>query len=240
MNEYSFMARTAAPARTARTTTQASADSPADKREQILAAALVLFSQRTFAGCPVPLIAEEAGVATGTIYRYFPSKEALVNALYQRWKGEMKRRLLDDRPEAEPADAREEFHRWWSALSGFVTDHPVAFEFLEMHHHESYLDDESRRIAAEVDVAALALAERGQATGEIRDLSAPLLVALVFGALSGVVRGMRAYGDLFDADALEQAEVAAWDLVRAAPTAPKTARKKQAPTRRPKRPGRAP
>ena len=64
---------------------------PTDKREAILDAALHLFTERTFAACPVPLVAERAGVATGTIYRYFPSKEALVNEVYRRWKGELKR-----------------------------------------------------------------------------------------------------------------------------------------------------
>ena len=63
-----------------------------DKREAILDAALELFAERTFDGTAVPLIAERAGVAAGTIYRYFDSKEALVNALYRRWKGELRRR----------------------------------------------------------------------------------------------------------------------------------------------------
>ena len=84
-----------------------------DKRELILAAALELFAEHGFAGSAVPLVAEAAGVATGTIYRYFPSKEALVNALYQQWKGDIKRRLIDER---EPAgSAREEFHHWWNS-----------------------------------------------------------------------------------------------------------------------------
>lgn len=185
---------------------------PADKRDQILEAALHTFVERTFAGTAVPLVAEAAGIATGTIYRYFPSKEALVNALYQQWKGEMRQRLLVDRPAA--ADAREEFHHWWAALTDFVRENPRAFEFLEMHHHESYLDDTSKALALEVDAAAMQLAVRGQATGEIRDLPAPLLVALVFGAFTGVVRAMRVYADFFDADALDRAEDAAWDLVR--------------------------
>ena len=184
-----------------------------DKRELILAAALELFAEHGFAGSAVPLVAEAAGVATGTIYRYFPSKEALVNALYQQWKGDIKRRLIDER---EPAgSAREEFHHWWTGLCGFVRDHPVAFEFLELHHHEPYLDDASRQLALEVDGAALAFALEGQASGAVRSMPAPLLVALVFGAFTGVVRGMRAYAELFDDDALTQAEDAVWELVRA-------------------------
>src|SRR6185369_16360221 len=67
------------------TTTTAMIDS-GDKRERILDAALSLFAERGFHGTPVPLVAERASVGAGTIYRYFASKEALVNALYQRWK----------------------------------------------------------------------------------------------------------------------------------------------------------
>lgn len=184
-----------------------------DKRELILAAALDLFAEHGFAGSAVPLVAEAAGVATGTIYRYFPSKEALVNALYQQWKGEIKRRLLDDaRPAGTP---REEFHRWWAAMSDFVHDNPVAFAFLELHHHEPYLDETSRQVALEIDGAALEFALRGQAAGLVRALPAPMLVALVFGAFTGVVRGMRAYPELFATDALDLAEEAVWELVRA-------------------------
>ena len=203
MNEYSFMP----PATTS---------TKQDKRELILAAALELFAEHGFAGSAVPLVAEAAGVATGTIYRYFPSKEALVNALYQQWKGDIKRRLIDEREPAETA--REEFHQWWTGLADFVRDHPVAFEFLELHHHEPYLDDVSKQLALEVDGAALAFALRGQEAGLVRPIPAPLLVALVFGAFTGVVRGMRTYADFFDEDALVLAEDAVWDLVRAAGT----------------------
>jgi len=45
-----------------------------DKQRQILDAALGLFAERGFHGTRVPLVAEAAGVATGTIYHYFDSK----------------------------------------------------------------------------------------------------------------------------------------------------------------------
>src|SRR5689334_15289154 len=57
-----------------------------DKREAILAAALELFVERGFYGTAVPEIAERAGVGAGTIYRYFESKETLVNELYREQK----------------------------------------------------------------------------------------------------------------------------------------------------------
>ncbi|MGZ3428822.1 MAG: helix-turn-helix domain-containing protein, partial [Polyangia bacterium] len=64
------------------------------KSDAILKAALELFVERGFHGTPVPLVAERAGVGAGTIYRSFESKEALVNALYQRWKQTIARQIV--------------------------------------------------------------------------------------------------------------------------------------------------
>jgi AcrR family transcriptional regulator len=118
---------------------------PSGKREAILDAALRLFSEHTFDGTAMPLIAEQAKVGAGTIYRYFDSKEALVNAVYRRWKAEMNRILLDEAPRG--VTPRTEFGHWWRGLWRFAQENPAAFTFLETHHHESYLDEESRALA---------------------------------------------------------------------------------------------
>ncbi len=46
-------------------------------------ASLTLFTDRGFDATTIPMIAAQADVGTGTIYRYFDSKETLVNVLYQ-------------------------------------------------------------------------------------------------------------------------------------------------------------
>jgi AcrR family transcriptional regulator len=56
----------------------------AARREEILAAARRIFAARGFRGTTIADIAEEAGIALGTIYLYFPSKEAVFAALNQR------------------------------------------------------------------------------------------------------------------------------------------------------------
>jgi AcrR family transcriptional regulator len=65
-----------------------------DKRSAILDATLNLISQRGFHGTPMSMIAEEAGVGAGTIYRYFDSKEALINELYLELKHEISQAML--------------------------------------------------------------------------------------------------------------------------------------------------
>jgi len=46
-------------------------------RDGIVSAALRLIAQRGYAGCSIARVAEAAGVATGTVYKHFPSKGAL-------------------------------------------------------------------------------------------------------------------------------------------------------------------
>lgn len=66
-----------------------------DKKKAILNAALKLFNERGFDGTPTSLIAKEAGVATGTLFHYFSTKEELINHLYLSIKEEMILELLD-------------------------------------------------------------------------------------------------------------------------------------------------
>lgn len=47
------------------------------QREQLLAAARTLVAEGGFAAASIQAVAREAGVATGTVYRYFPSKAEL-------------------------------------------------------------------------------------------------------------------------------------------------------------------
>ncbi|MDD3246000.1 MAG: TetR/AcrR family transcriptional regulator [Methanosarcina sp.] len=50
-----------------------------DKRTAIIETALKLFTERGFHGTSTAQISKEAGVATGTLFNYFPTKEDLVN-----------------------------------------------------------------------------------------------------------------------------------------------------------------
>lgn len=53
------------------------------RQEQILKAALEIFSRKGYTAATVPEIAREAGVAAGTIYIYYPSKRELFIAVIE-------------------------------------------------------------------------------------------------------------------------------------------------------------
>lgn len=54
------------------------------RRAAILEAALVVFARHGYAGSSIRLIAQQAGIAQGLLYNYFPGKEALLLAIMER------------------------------------------------------------------------------------------------------------------------------------------------------------
>jgi TetR/AcrR family fatty acid metabolism transcriptional regulator len=59
----------------------------ADKRRQILDAAIRVFARQGFHACRVSDVADEAGVAYGLVYHYFQSKEEIMGTLFsERWQ----------------------------------------------------------------------------------------------------------------------------------------------------------
>src|SRR5690242_5337277 len=64
-------------------------------RDKLLAAALRVFAERGYHGAAVPDVARAARVATGSLYRYFDSKEELVNEVYRDAKTRLGAALLD-------------------------------------------------------------------------------------------------------------------------------------------------
>ena len=184
---------------------------PNDKYEALLHAALQLFVERGFHGTAVPEVAKRAHVAAGTVYTYFPSKEALVNALYRKWKSALGQRVFT----AFPVDAspRKQFDVMWREMVAFALEHRDAFAFLELHHHASYLDAESRELENQLKDFAAAALKRGQALGVLKKMDARALMELLFGAFVGLLRahweGRVKLGEV----TLEHARAAAWDLI---------------------------
>lgn len=156
-----------------------------DKRAAILDAALALFEERTFHGTAMPLVAERAGVGAGTIYRYFASKEALVNELFRTWKTELAGALA---AAGTHDDARDGFDAYWRGLTDFALAHPAAFAFLETHRHQPYLDAESRAVSAAIDAGIEGFIRRQQRRGALRRGDPAEMIALVLGAFVGLVR----------------------------------------------------
>ena len=183
-----------------------------EKRAAILDAALDLFAERGLHGTAVPLVAEKAKVGIGTIYRYFETKEALVNALYQEQKRLMAAAIQRDFPiDLSP---REQFHVLWVRLVEFAREHPASIRFMELHYHQSYLDETSRKLEEQVSAWFAGLLGPGVELQVLKEGPPELFMALVKGAFVGM---MRAYWDgrfELTEEILEIAEACCWEAIR--------------------------
>ena len=183
-----------------------------DKREAILQAALALFAERGFHGTAVPLIATQAKVGAGTIYRYFKDKESLVNELFRDWKSRLFAAITDDLPGDLPLRAL--FHEVWERWIRFAAAHPRALIFLEAHHHSPYLDHASQAMIEKMHAAFLEMMESGR-RGQVFKAAPPaLLMSVVSGVVSQMVKDAWAGRFELTPEIIEQGEEMCWQAIR--------------------------
>ncbi|HWI63418.1 MAG TPA: TetR/AcrR family transcriptional regulator [Symbiobacteriaceae bacterium] len=183
-----------------------------EKRAAILNAALELFAERGYHATNVPLIAERAGISVGTLYHYFESKESVVNELYRKLKTESTAALWDDYPNG--ADPEEQFRTYWRRGAAYALAHPLAFAFLEMHHHAPYLDEESRTLHTR-SLALEARLFRGlKQQGVLKDMPDPVLSAFIGGALVSLVKSASSGQIELTPAIIDQAAARCWAAIR--------------------------
>ena len=88
--------------------------------DKLVAAAREVFAERGAEGS-LDEIAKRAGVGPGTLYRHFPTRDDLIDALMRDWSA----RVLADSEAAVEADlpARETLERWFNDLIKHLTLH---------------------------------------------------------------------------------------------------------------------
>jgi TetR/AcrR family transcriptional regulator, repressor of fatR-cypB operon len=201
MNDHSTTARTPRPR-------------VKDKRSAILRASLSVFAKGGVNGVPMPVVAEVAGVGTGTIYRYFESKEALVNELFREEKLALSKRLYSNLERTTPP--REQFAIVWQRLIDFAREQPDSFRFMELQDHRPYLDDASKALERKILAPSLAHYRSMQKKGIYRrDIRPEVLMALVWGAYVNLIKAERdGYLTLTQSD-VNSARDASWNLCTA-------------------------
>jgi AcrR family transcriptional regulator len=192
------------------------------KRDEIVAriqrAALELFAERGYHGTSIPMILEAAGVSASSLYRLFPSKEALVNAVFLEAKtrlgaalGEVEGEDPHDVDLEARAAAHARFVRIWDRLARFAAEEPVTFRFLELQDHTPYLVGASRTkelsVLAPLALACMDLQRRGVLRSEI---GVDVMLATLWGALVGLVKAQRLGYLALDDDKLAEAREALW------------------------------
>jgi TetR/AcrR family transcriptional regulator, fatty acid metabolism regulator protein len=176
----------------------ARADRQADRRRQILDAAVKVFARSGFHRARVGDIAEEAGVAYGLVYHYFRSKEELLETIFRDTWTQMLARVRE--VEASGVDASEQVRQVTALLLRTWRRDPDLVRVLVREVTRSQHVQQEIEEIAEAMKALERIIERGQARGEFRPQIDPRLAAVVFyGALDEILTGW-VLGQLPDTD----------------------------------------
>ena len=182
------------------------------KYTAILDVALRLISEQGFHGTPMSQVAQEAQVGVGTIYRYFDSKETLINSLYRHLKQEVTAAMLAGFGTDLPVRAK--FRQTWLNLAHYYLAHPAAFKFLEQYTYSPFISAASRTEGTEQSAPLRAFFSHAQEQQILKGLAHEVLAAVLYGTISALVRG-QVYGEqAVSAVMLEQAVDACWDAVK--------------------------
>jgi AcrR family transcriptional regulator len=113
-----------------------------DKCNAILAAATRLFAERGLTAAPTSEISKEAGVAEGTLFTYFKTKDDLINALYREIKLELADAMMSDFPRKK--NVRTRLRHVWDRYVNWGIAHPKQRKVLAQLQVSEVLTKESR------------------------------------------------------------------------------------------------
>ncbi|MFL6227453.1 MAG: TetR/AcrR family transcriptional regulator [Pyrinomonadaceae bacterium] len=155
-----------------------------DKREAILRAATKVFAESGYFNSKVADVARVAGVADGTVYLYFKSKEEILRSIFERGVGEM---LAEARARiqglTDPRARLREIARLH--LEALSADRDLAIVFqVELRGSTKFMEEFSAAGLAEYLRLIRETFEEGQRAKIFRaDLNAKIVAKVLFGAL---------------------------------------------------------
>lgn len=156
-----------------------------DKQEAILTTALSLFTERGFFGTPTSLISKEAGVATGTLFFYFRTKEDLIDTLYRRIKGEAAAAMCRGIGKEKTVQAK--LRRLGRNAVAYGTAHPEKMKFMEQFAYSPFVSTTAHEEGMSRFLFLQDLIRDGISEGTIRNSDPRLLITMMASALRGLI-----------------------------------------------------
>src|SRR6202046_5231206 len=113
-----------------------------NKRNAILDAATRLFAERGLTAAPTSEISKLAGVAEGTLFTYFRTKDDLINVLYREIKLDLANAMMSDFPRKK--NVRSRLQHVWDCYVKWGIANPEERKVLAQLTVSEVLSEESR------------------------------------------------------------------------------------------------
>ncbi len=150
-----------------------------DKKERLLTAALHLFVEHGFHNTPTSKIAREAGIASGTLFYFYPTKDDLVKALYLAVKSQMAQDIAV--AIAHKQTLHDILAGYYKASLHWALKNKIEFRFMEQFNSSPYLKQIAEEEIKKNKQPMLNLLQQGIADKIIKPLEVDLIFTLITG-----------------------------------------------------------
>jgi AcrR family transcriptional regulator len=159
-----------------------------DKKQAIFESTLELIREHGFHGAPMSLVAKNAGVAAGTIYHYFESKDHLIVALYEYNRDRVT--SVIESAFAKENTYRENFFSIWTGLYRFYVQEPNVLIFFEQFVNSPFKVDKYPDYTRGKFYSFFA---EGVRKGILKPVKPEFLLVLVMGSINSIAK-MQVFG----------------------------------------------
>lgn len=167
----------------------------AERRGRLLEAAARIFARQPYGQASMDEIAHEAGVGKPTLYRYFPSKDALFAAVFAETLAVLEGRLDAVLRRVPGVEAR--LHGLVAAMVPTFRDHLVPVQFLDAEYATA--DQAKRRVfrqhKAHVAGCLATAIDDGVLSGELRGVDGARIADLIIGMIWSAAASWQADDD---------------------------------------------
>jgi AcrR family transcriptional regulator len=186
-----------------------------DRRSDIMQAALELIAEQGFHRTPMAEIAKKAGVAAGTIYRYFDSKDLLINELHRKLESRIMAVIQEGYPSGRPL--RGKFLYLLGELIRYFITNPHHFRYMEQYYNSPYgISLHRDRLLGKSGNRGILMDifEQGIEQQVLKEFPKAVLFSLAFGPLISLMRDHIVGFIVLDDPLIERITEACWDAIK--------------------------
>ncbi len=171
-----------------------------------------LFAQKGFYATPTALIAKQAGVSNGILFHYFPTKDVLINALYNDLKDRMFSYSVGQVYKA--ATVKESIYTLWLAIIEWNIENEHDFDFVRQYENSSYYDQNNERAHRYVQLF-LEFIQKGIDEQRFKPMDPFFLYKLISSMVQSTVLHVRSNAQLInEAEKKNQLFELVWDALK--------------------------
>lgn len=167
-----------------------------EKEKNIMDSALKLFVEKGFHGTTTAEIAKTAGVATGTLFHYFKTKEQLINQLYLYTKesmfSESKVHFRADKP------LKDNLKDLWFRFINFSINEPYKIQFIFTFHTSPFITSLTKEQLETQTDELLGVYKKGVQQKELKNVSFEIIIEIFWGNIISTVNFLNKYPEKKD------------------------------------------